>query len=198
MDAFMLASRFRPRDRRRLRVSDPRESGRPIRPVGNPYHKDGHASSGSGAAITGEPPRLAPQVFSASPENKKHQMGMPTLALVVQVLLFRQHIAHRSGLEGGEFILIRANEMAWTSSCLDFPASTSFVFIKKMGANVFAAGGLKQMGERTLGFQKSGSSVAAPQDRSTRQRKPFVPFTAVEYPSCPSTITSAASEMALE
>ena len=50
---------------------------------------------------------------------------------------------------------------------------------------------LKQMGERTLGFQKSGSSVAAPQDRSTKQRNPFVPFTAVVNPFGPSTITSA-------
>src|ERR1035438_8064578 len=50
-----------------------------------------------------------------------------------------------------------------------------------MGTKVLAAAGLKQMGERTLGFQNSGSSVAAPHDRSTRQRKPLLPFTAVAY-----------------
>src|SRR6266699_3688247 len=65
---------------------------------------------------------------------------------------------------------------------------------RQIGTKVLAAGGLKQMGARTLGFQKSGSSVAAPHDRSTIQRKPFVPFTAVLYPFDSSTITSAPSE----
>jgi hypothetical protein len=78
---------------------------------------------------------------------------------------------------------------------LDFPANTSLVFIKNVGTKVLAAAGLKQMGARTLGFQNSGSSVAAPQDRSTMHKKPFVPFTAVAYPCGPSTITSAASEI---
>src|SRR5580704_3839371 len=80
-------------------------------------------------------------------------------------------------------------------SVFDFPASTSLVFIRKMGTTVLAAGGLKQMGARTLGFQKSRLSVAAPQDRSTRQTKPLVPLTVVANPSRPSTMTSAASEM---
>src|SRR6185437_7406580 len=66
-----------------------------------------------------------------------------------------------------------------------------------MGAKVLAAAGLKQIGARTLGFQNSGSSVAAPHPRSTTQRKPFVPFTAVAYPPCRNTITSAPSEMDL-
>jgi hypothetical protein len=71
---------------------------------------------------------------------------------------------------------------------------TSRISPRIIQTKVLAAGGLKQMGERTLGFQKSGSSVAAPHDRSTMQRKPFVPFTAVVYPFGPSTITSAPSE----
>src|ERR1700759_3118016 len=51
------------------------------------------------------------------------------------------------------------------------------------------------MGERILGFQNSAASVDAPHDLSTRQRKPLVPFTAVENPFRPRTITSAPSEM---
>src|ERR1700679_2046490 len=64
-----------------------------------------------------------------------------------------------------------------------------------MVAKVLAADGLKQIGVRTFGFQKSRSLVAAAHDLSTMQRKPFVPFTAVVYPFRPRTITSAASEM---
>src|ERR1700677_2244360 len=63
-----------------------------------------------------------------------------------------------------------------------------------MVAKVLAADGLKQIGLRTFGFQKSRSLVAAPHDLSTMQRKPFVPFCAVVYPSGLSTITSASSE----
>src|SRR5215472_5274691 len=85
--------------------------------------------------------------------------------------------------------------MARTISAFDFPPNASLVFIRKRGKKLRAAGGLKQMGERTLGFQNSGSLVAAPQDRSTRQTKPLPPFTAVVYPACPSTITSAFFEM---
>src|SRR5580700_8378900 len=99
------------------------------------------------------------------------------------------------GSSAGSSLLSSADAVAWTISVFDFPASSSLVFIRKMGKKVLAAGGLKQMGARTLGFQNSGSLVAAPHDRSTRQRKPLVPFTAVAYPSRPSTITSAASEM---
>src|SRR3954465_13212217 len=64
-----------------------------------------------------------------------------------------------------------------------------------MGTNVLVAGGLKQIGARTFGFQNSGLSLAAAHDRATRQRKPFLPFTAVVYPSVVSTITSASAEI---
>src|SRR5579862_4053391 len=99
------------------------------------------------------------------------------------------------GSSPGSSFLSSADAVASTISVFDLPAITNLVFIRKMGTKVFAAGGLKQIGERTLGFQNSASSVEAPHDRSTRQRKPFVPFTADEYPWGPSTITSAASEM---
>ena len=79
------------------------------------------------------------------------------------------------------------------SPALDFPSSTSRVFIRKMGRKVLAAAALKQLGARILGFQNSGSSVAWAHDRSTMQTKPFVPFTAVVKPVLPSTITSASS-----
>src|SRR6185437_9880962 len=64
-----------------------------------------------------------------------------------------------------------------------------------MGANVLAAAGLKQMGPRTLGFQNPGSVVAEPHERSTKQRKPFLPRATVVYPSRPKTITVASADM---
>src|SRR5579862_247482 len=99
------------------------------------------------------------------------------------------------GSSADSSFLSSADAVAATISIFDFPASASLVFIMKIGAKLLAAGGLKQTGERTLGFQNSGSSVAAPQDRSTKQRKLFLPFTAVLYPSRSNTITSAPSEM---
>ena len=65
--------------------------------------------------------------------------------------------------------------MAVAISALDFPRSTSLVFIRKMGMKVFAAGELKQCGARTLGFQNCGSSVVFVHERSTIQTKPFDP-----------------------
>ena len=53
-------------------------------------------SSGSSPAITGEPGRLAPQLFTASPETKNIDMGMPAFVIVAQVLLLCHHVAHRS------------------------------------------------------------------------------------------------------
>src|ERR1700722_18881378 len=97
------------------------------------------------------------------------------------------------GSRAGSSFLSSADAVASTISAFDFPANTNLVFIRKMGAKVLAAAGLKQMGERTFGFQKSGSSVVAPHDRSTIQRKPFVPFAATVNPFGPSTITSAPS-----
>src|SRR5580658_1026765 len=67
--------------------------------------------------------------------------------------------------------------------------------MRTIWTKLLAAAALKQLGERTLGFQKSGASVDAAQPRSTIQRKPLVPFTAVVYPVGVSTITSAASAM---
>src|SRR5690242_17284837 len=145
--------------------------------------------------MTGEPGRSAPQLFAASPGTKNIRCGCQLLPRSFKYCCFdsMKHIA--PGSSAGSSFLSSAVAIAATISGFDFPASTSLVFIRKMGRKVFAAGGLKQWGARTLGFQNSGSSVAAPQDRSTTQRKPFVPFTAVVYPCGPSTITSAASEI---
>src|SRR5215813_13049261 len=60
-----------------------------------------------------------------------------------------------------------------------------------------AAGALKQIGARSLGFQKSGSSFPALHDRCTMHTKPFLPFTAVSKPLRLSTMISASSEMDL-
>src|SRR5579871_1618114 len=98
------------------------------------------------------------------------------------------------GWSSGSSFLSSADAVSSTISGFDLPASTNLVFIRKMGTKLAAASGLKQIGARTFGFQKSGSSVSAPHDRSTMQRKPFVPLTAVVYPFGPRTITSAASE----
>src|ERR1700677_1631338 len=73
--------------------------------------------------------------------------------------------------------------------CLNAPAA------KTMGRYVFAAGAFKQCGALIFGFQNSGSSVVLAHARSTKQTKPFPPFTAVMYPSCVSTSTSALCEI---
>src|ERR1700675_1621689 len=58
-----------------------------------------------------------------------------------------------------------------------------------------AAGGLKKLGPRNLGFQKCGWSNGDIHDRSTTHTKPFLPFTAVSYPCRPRTKTSASRDM---
>src|SRR6516164_105349 len=65
------------------------------------------------------------------------------------------------------------------SCCLVAPASTHSVRLRYRGSSVRAAGGLKQFGARSLGFQNSASSKPAAQERSTKQTKPLLPLTAV-------------------
>src|SRR5262249_47156446 len=79
--------------------------------------------------------------------------------------------------------------------CLVAPAKTHSLRLRYWGSSVRAAGGLKQFGARSLGFQNSGSSKPAAHERSTKQTKPFFPFTAVSYPRLPSTSTRASPEM---
>jgi hypothetical protein len=62
---------------------------------------------------------------------------------------------------------------------LDFPAKIISVFRMTIGKLDRAAGGLKHIGARSFGFQKSGSSAPAVHDRWTIQTKPFVPFAAL-------------------
>src|SRR6516225_6790390 len=75
------------------------------------------------------------------------------------------------------------------------PANTHSVRLRYCGSSVRAAGGLKQFGARSLGFQNSGSLKPAAQERSTKQTKPFLPLTATSYPRLPSTSTSASAEI---
>src|SRR5450432_645437 len=80
-------------------------------------------------------------------------------------------------------------------SCLLTPANTHSVRLTYCGSTVRTAGGLKQFGARSFGFQNCGSSKPASQERSTKQTKPFLPLTAVSYPRSPSTSTSASAEI---
>src|SRR5581483_10378562 len=66
------------------------------------------------------------------------------------------------GSSGGNSLRSSAAAAACAISAFDFPARASLVFMRKMGAKLLAAAGLKQMGERTFGFQNSASSLAAP------------------------------------
>src|SRR5450631_1945303 len=62
-----------------------------------------------------------------------------------------------------------------------------------------AAGGLKQTGPRSLGFQKPLEPAPSNGDihpRSTTHTKPFLPLTAVSYPCRPRTRISASREIA--
>src|ERR1700730_9226064 len=78
---------------------------------------------------------------------------------------------------------------------LDREANITSVFLRVSGTWDRAASVLKQIGARSLGFQKSGSSVPAVHDRHTRHTKPLLLLTAVSYPCRPRTIPSASCEM---
>src|SRR5215469_7436910 len=62
------------------------------------------------------------------------------------------------------------------------PANTISVLLLVVGKTDRAAGGLKQIGPRILGFQNSGASAGPIHPRSTAHTKPFFPSTAVSYP----------------
>src|SRR5580704_15090639 len=95
----------------------------------------------------------------------------------------------------GNSLLSKAELIASRIWVSDFPARANWVLEIVMGRYVRAAGGLKQIGPRILGFQNSGSPNGAVHERSTIHTKPFVPFTAVLYPCRSRTITSALSAM---
>src|SRR5215469_6930443 len=83
---------------------------------------------------------------------------------------------------------------AMISACV-LPARAISVRLYVVGKTDRAAGGLKQIGPRTLGFQNSGASGGDIQPRSTTHTNPFLPATAVSYPCCPKTKTVASCEM---
>src|SRR5215469_2640602 len=80
-------------------------------------------------------------------------------------------------------------------SAFVLPANTISVLLRVVGKTDRAAGGLKQIGPRTLGFQNSGASEGDIQPRSTTHTNPFLPSTAVSYPFFPSTRTVALCEI---
>ena len=85
-------------------------------------------SSGSSAAMIGDPGRLAPQLLSGTPATKNIRCGCQALPLIVQVLLLRHHVGHRRRPSGGSSLLSSVDSTARPISALDFPASTHFVF----------------------------------------------------------------------
>src|SRR3984893_17915370 len=62
---------------------------------------------------------------------------------------------------------------------LPIPASAHSVRCKYCGSTLRTAGGLKQFGARSLGFQNSASPKPAAHERSTKHTKPFLPLTPV-------------------
>src|SRR5215467_2048339 len=78
---------------------------------------------------------------------------------------------------------------------LSTPASAHSVRFRYCGSTLRTAGGLKQLGARSFGFQNSASSKLAAQERSTKHTKPLLPLTAVAYPCLPSTSASASAEI---
>src|ERR1700758_3509091 len=76
------------------------------------------------------------------------------------------------------------------------PANTISVLLYVAGKTDRAAGGLKQIGPRILGFQNSGASDGDIHPRSTTHTKPFLPLIAVSYPLRARTKTSASLEIA--
>src|SRR5947209_2967748 len=100
-----------------------------------------------------------------------------------------KHIAPGGGAASPCFeLLVRAR-----ISAREVPARTQRVLSRYACSTEPAPTALKHIGERTLGFQNSGSSSSVPQERSTRHTKPLLPFTAVSYPLAPMTRISAFS-----
>ena len=86
---------------------------------------------------------------------------------------------------------------AWAFSiicALVRPARAHSVRCKYCGSTLRTAGGLKQFGARSLGFQNSGSSKPAVQARSIKHVQPLVPLTATLYPVFVNTSTVARAE----
>src|SRR5262249_37298908 len=79
--------------------------------------------------------------------------------------------------------------------CLLAPASTHSVRFRNCASSVRAAAALKQFGPRSLGFQNSGASKPAAQERSTRQAKPCLPLTTVSERRPPRRRTLASAEI---
>src|SRR5215469_3289005 len=76
------------------------------------------------------------------------------------------------------------------------PANTISVLLYVIGKTDRAAGGLKQIAPRILGFQNSAASAGPIHPRSTAHTKLFFPSTAVSYPCRPRTRILASPDMA--
>jgi hypothetical protein len=111
--------------------------------------------------------------------GQKHQVRMPVSIAIAEVAILRHHVAHRADFWGGQFAFVECGPDGFGDLCLGFSANASLVFAIIRGRYVRAAGALKQIGDRIPGFQNSGSSIPAAQDRCTIQTNPFVPRTAV-------------------
>ncbi len=97
---------------------------------------------------------------------------MPMHVLVVQILLLRGRKTIAPGSTGGSSFLSSADVVASRISFLDFPASASFVFIRKICEHVRAAAGLESNGGRVLWdsripANRSGWPTTVPQGRES-------------------------------
>jgi hypothetical protein len=90
-------------------------------------------SSGSFPAITGEPGRLAPQLFTASPETKNMRWGMPAHVVVAQILLLRHHVAPRSRSQHGQFCDFQGGRSSREDLWFRFSRQHEFGFLQKDG-----------------------------------------------------------------
>src|SRR5215470_866856 len=92
------------------------------------------------------------------------------------------------GAGGGNWCTAYARRARTAASAGGVPLSSQSTLASISGRTVRAAGGLKQIGDRTRGFQKPGSFMKAEsftlpeKERRTRQAKPFVPCAASTNP----------------
>jgi hypothetical protein len=54
-------------------------------------------------------------------------MGHVVPTTIIKICIFRHHVAHRAGLESGQFFFSIAALMLSLISSFDFPAKTNFV-----------------------------------------------------------------------
>src|ERR1700733_13169261 len=84
-----------------------RRRARPIGPCANRDHLNSHPFFRIICRQNRRARQVGSPAFRRVARNEKHQMWMPVRALIAQILVLRHHVAHRTRLQRGQFLLIQ-------------------------------------------------------------------------------------------